>query len=189
MLESNFELHRLVNDAYEVESTRADPQDFDSLKKVDNHIHVGHAAVLPNSHCVATTNSHRTASREHGSSWHKGGGGLSCPSDGPYCCRDSGTELQAASAMTRQEMLAFLRTKVASDAETVVLVTKTGEATTLRDALLAATTFDALQRKEDIDLITHMKSISTETLDVAASAKVRPFFIERPVFSECRGAC
>jgi hypothetical protein len=79
-------------------------------------------------------------------------------------------------------MLAFLRTKVASDAETVVLVTKTGEATTLRDALLAATTFDALQRKEDIDLITHMKSISTETLDVAASAKVRPFFIERPFF-------
>lgn len=51
MLEANFELHRLVNDAYEVESTRADPQDFHSLKKVDNHIHVCTPSVYFSSKC------------------------------------------------------------------------------------------------------------------------------------------
>mmetsp|Transcript_7480 Transcript_7480/g.22076 ORF Transcript_7480/g.22076 Transcript_7480/m.22076 type:complete len:868 (+) Transcript_7480:107-2710(+) len=117
MLEANFELHRLVNDAYEVESTRCDPQDFDTQMKVDNHIH-------------------------------------------------------AASSMTRREMLTFIREKVDKDTEKVVLETKDGEKTTLAAAFLAATTAGFDIDPATVDLHEHLDNISTETLDVAASAKM-----------------
>lgn len=74
--------------------------------------------------------------------------------------------------MTRQEMLKFLREKVATESDRTVLKTKDGDEITLRDAILAATMFDPKQDKDKIDLEEHMKGISTETLDVAASAKV-----------------